>query len=617
MKKVLYTIGIMMFLTAAASPFYASGQEFSGKEEDVPYSTARIASKIESAIGLDPAANWFNVFGEQDDSKVGQDLYMVIYEKTQDQPEKQADKNIAGKYGMSEADLVRILNGDYTNLVEKKKGMTQEEAMKKIAEIQQVFAEEKDLLQLQANIKAAVEPSEIFANGNINDSGFDLINDLQIIENLLFLKSDPIDVGGDFSAPGAGGGGEAGAGAGAGATPPAAQGGGAGTGAGAGAGAGNAGGKGGTVYSGKVNQPVSTGAGVQAVAPGAAQKQVNPDSCFAGNKYDKALTDFDTRKQTDSNLKDNSQGQVMSGTLPAGGTTGGAAGGAANTPATGGATSGTGNQAAANTSDFLPPTPESTTPVEPAPAGQWLKDKLCAGPFCIDVKFITKPATSAYQNADNCIACHAEKINDTLKKVINHTLVPSKAPGNLGESAECKKAIGTAFGSISMNFYAIAMPVQTPINDDLVYGKTIEDDWYSYCNAVAFPFSCRKKDPPANQDQATYESTYVIPPSIIDTVTKKETTNASDTTTTDDIAKRIATAAAQMAAQKVQNTQTYKISQGADQSIGFYDPLTVELQQMIYYFANIRDLLHSLHEDVDTIPGSHACTVLREKKECT
>ena len=58
-----------------------------------------------------------------------------------------------------------------------------------------MYKEERELQHLQADIKAAVEPSEIFANGNLDDSGFDLINDLQIIEKLLFLKSNPIDVG--------------------------------------------------------------------------------------------------------------------------------------------------------------------------------------------------------------------------------------------------------------------------------------------------------------------------------------------------------------------------------------------------------------------------------------
>jgi hypothetical protein len=611
MKKLLYTIGLMMMASVALQPTgLLHAEQFSGKEEDVPFSTARLASKIESAIGLDPAANWTEIFGAKDDKDVGKNLYMVIYKKTQDEPQKQAGKNIAGKFGMPEVDLVRILQGDYTKLVEKKPGMTQEEAMKKIAEIQQLYAEEKDLLQLKADIKAAVEPNEIFANGDINDSGFDLINDLQIIENLLFLKSDPIDVGGTYSGGDEGGAPAEGAPAPGGGTQTAGGGGSAG-------GTQTSGGAGGT---GKTGQPVtgtgtpesgSAGNAGETGGTGSVQTpgQLNPNSCFSQNDLGKALDEFETKKGTDSNFKDNSStGQTPYSGSGIGGSGSGAPGSSGT--GTGGAST---SASTSGSNDFMPAKPDTTPPAVAAPPGEWLKEKLCPGFFCLNVKMVTKPATSAYQNADNCIACHAEKINDTLKKVINHTLVPSKAPGNLGESAKCKKAVSTAFGSISMNFYAIAMPVLTPVNDDLVYGMSIEDDWYNYCNAVAFPFSCRKTDPPASPE----ESTYVIPPSISDMVSKKEISNSTETTSIETLSRNLETGVLGMEAEKASGVDAYQISQNADNSIGLIGPLKVELNLMNYYFANIRDILHSLHEKVDSIPGTQACTVLRDKKECT
>lgn len=628
-KKALYTIGFMMMFSAAfqpSGPLYA--EQFSGDDKDVPFSTARLASKITSAIGLDPNANWFDTFGAEDEKDVGKDLYMIIYSKTQDQPQKQANKSIAGKYGMPEADLVRILQGDYTKLVEEKPGMTQEEAMRKISEIQQLYKEEKDLLQLKADIKAAVEPNEIFANGDINDSGFDLINDLQIIENLLFLKSDPIDVGGTFN-PFEDGGGEGGTVS----TSQPSTGGSAGTGS-AGSSAGGTGttpGTGGTTGSADDGSPGTGGTGTSAgstgttpgaIGVGGTDGQVNPASCFAPDNLSDALRDFEEKKGTDPNFKDNSTGQTaFSGGAP-GGTAGGLSG--AGSGVTGGAspgtTSGSGaatgasSAQASETDDFLAPKADTALKAVAAPPGEWLKEKLCPGVFCLTVEIISAPVTSTYQNTDNCIACHAEKINDVLKKVINHTLIPAKAPGNLGESATCKKAMGTAFGSISMNFYAVAMPVLTPVNDDLVYGPNIEDDWYNYCNAVAFPFSCRKADAPPSSPEA---STYVIPPSINDMTSKKEITNSTETTSMETLSRNIETAAVNMANERVTALRAYEITKKADNSVGFFNPLKVELNLMNYYFANIRDLLHSLHEKVDAIPGTQACTELRDKKECT
>jgi hypothetical protein len=361
-----------------------------------------------------------------------------------------------------------------------------------------------------------------------------------------------------------------------------------------------------------------TGAGAGAQSPG----RVDPNSCFQSNDISKALDTFDQKKSSDSNYKDNSVNQVPFAGTSAAGSSSGTFGGTATvntstgvfTGSSGGAADAASNQSAtASKSDFLEEKPDTSAPAKAAPPGQWLKEKLCPGFFCLDVQLITKPATSSYQNSDNCIACHAEKINDILKKVIDHSLVPSKAPGNLGESAECKKAMATAFGSISMNFYAIAMPVQTPINDDLIYGTNIEDDWYNYCNAVAFPFSCRKTDPPASPT----ESTYVIPPSKRDLASKDAIANSSETTTLDTLAKNISTTVSGLTAQQTSAVNAYQISNSADQSIAFFDPLKREMNQMNYFFANIRDLLHSLHERVDSIPGTQACALLADKKRCT
>jgi hypothetical protein len=288
----------------------------------------------------------------------------------------------------------------------------------------------------------------------------------------------------------------------------------------------------------------------------------------------------------------------------------------ASAAASNAATAGAGTATPA-TGSVTPPytaVPEATgPPIQPAPADKWRKDKVCAGSFCIYVNLVMKPATSSFQNADNCIACHAEKINDVLRKVISYTLVPSKAPGNLAESGKCKKALSTAFGSVNMNIYTLAMPVQTPMNDDLIYGPTIEEDWYNYCNQVAYPFSCTNKPAPKTVSQAQY----MPPQSILDMVSKRELAGAADNAPQATVANNIDTAVTGYSSDKIAGLQSYSVTKAADKGIQMYQPVRTELDRMNYYFNSISDILHSLHEPVAGIPGSQACTDLKNKQECT
>jgi len=190
-----------MFSSTVISPMIAvgAGEQFPDSDEEVPFSTARIFSKLTEELGLNPNADWFDTFGETDPNKVGKDLYLTIYNKTKNQPQRQATKNIANKYGLPQTDLIHITNADYGPIIEKKPGLTQEELTEKVTEIQGELNTERELLELKANIKASTEMSEIFANGDLGDSGFDLIHDLDRIEEILFLKANPIDIGRSYT----------------------------------------------------------------------------------------------------------------------------------------------------------------------------------------------------------------------------------------------------------------------------------------------------------------------------------------------------------------------------------------------------------------------------------
>ncbi len=611
MKKILYTIGFLMIMSAVIQPLNALGQEqFSGKEEDLPYSSARLFSKLVEKTGLNPSANWAESFGTDKDEDVGKDLYLMVYDKVQNQPIKQTNRNVAGKYGIPEADLIRFLHGDYTKLVESRPGISQKDALEKIAEIQQVYMEEKELQALESEIKAATEPSEIFANGEVSDSGFDLINDLRIIEYLLFLKSNPSGIGASYTG-GRGGTGSVGGGSGnqtssgsedAGTpsvvpqTTPATS--------------GSSGSQQnpeaqettGTPISGATatstgTSETSTGTQTGSVSGPATgeEERLNPNACFSDDRFTDALDDFLENAQSNDDYKDNAAtgaSDASSGTVGSGGTATGttADAGAASS---GGASSGTGstgrtglaNTAASVQQPFVY-AEAAAAPAQSAPKDNWLKDKICLKTFCLTVNMVMKPATSAFQDSDNCIACHAEKINAVLKNVISHSLVPAKAPGNLGEPGVCKKALSASFGSISMNIYTLAMPVITPMNDDLVYGNTIERDWYNYCNAVAFPFSCRQEDLPKNVEEAGYE----IPRSVLDMVSKRELAMSADGVQQSVVTNNISTAVTGYELERYEGLQTYSMSKGAGNSVLFYQAIIFSATSGICFTVCMRRL---------------------------
>ena len=68
-------------------------------------------------------------------------------------------------------------------------------------ELTRLLAEEKDLADLQVAAQMDIEPTEIFANGDESDSGFDLLVDLGIIEQILFAKTQTVFGGGGPGAP--------------------------------------------------------------------------------------------------------------------------------------------------------------------------------------------------------------------------------------------------------------------------------------------------------------------------------------------------------------------------------------------------------------------------------
>lgn len=346
------------------------------------------------------------------------------------------------------------------------------------------FILENELASLEAELESEIVVTEIFADGDESNSGFDLLADLEVIKLLLF--GEPVTLAG-ISGPGnppganeiaigtfaqlspeeiqagAGAGGEAAAGAGGapgavsgagGAQPPPGDGGGGGVGGDA------AGGAGGPFAPGGI-PPLS--------------RPFTPIECYADLNFDQRIQNFNFAHGI---VSLDSQGGAGAGGETAGGGIGAAAGasgtggggGVGTQPGAGGAAAGAG---AADAVGSAPTDEEAAAEAlkeitTPKPAANWQRDIFCPAEdvwcFRIQTKFKTE---SSRLPTENCIACHIEKINDAYMKTVKSNLVPSKATGNLLEIPACKAGWGFP-DFLNFNIVFIPQPILTPPNDDII-----------------------------------------------------------------------------------------------------------------------------------------------------
>lgn len=603
MKKIIYTIGFLMFATALIKPIIAlgAGQSYG---EDIPWTTSNLFSKL-FPEGMQ--TSMFESFGTKSEEDAGQDLYLKILKKNIVDPEQQAVKNLAGRYGIPPNDLEFIRAGSYQPILAKRPTMSQEDLIKKVTEIQGKFDEEYSRLQLQADLDAATSPSEVFANDDLNDSGFDLINDLRMIEDLLFLKTDPIDIGKAYDQSK-----DTGSGSESGPTPPPpgqtqatpaeplpqtpqvtgtqqTQ-------------------QQSTLETGQQEQcppgmePVpETTAGQQQLA----SQGIGQNSCAADSELAKALAEAEKKLA--------STGQKKPVCQPAGtGTSGaGGAGGAAGE----GEGTGTGTQAiTAAGVDFMPelPAPE-TPPVQPASGGTWQKDQECTDIFCIKINKYYETPKSKYNDPDTCIACHMEKIYDQLKTTMSHSVSPNKIPGNMIETPKCKNGLSASLGAVSMNVNVQFMPIQTPLNDDLILDSDLQNDYQYFCQVTAFfPAElCKRLTAPAQ------EIRYEDPPILQEQVAKRVMATASDTDTFTMVTEKTDQGVTNAQVQQEEAIAEMEAERSSNPNVVFYKTLVKEVDQMNMYFLNYYEILKSLHDEVPGYPKFRACYEFKNKKTCS
>ncbi len=594
MKKIVYTIGILMFLTAPLHPWIgfaadeASPQDQSCNVLEDP--NGRVSTRIEYALrgkgnkGLD----WGDGFGSTDPAKVGQNMYLLIYSKTQSETMGNAIKETAAQYGLPPKRMSLILGGDISPILERNPLMRIPEAMTIYNQMIATFNNKKNSLDLAATVDAQIRPNEMFQDGDTGNSGFDLVNDLNNIEIILFKKNEQVTFGAPYSGDDSSSttSSSGGTGGGSGSTPIPVD---VGTGTG---GSGSAG-------SGKTEDKPACDSFANNPEDKSAMflGGINPNQCFSAKGLENALDNFDKKAQA---------GQLPCQPKPpekdadkANGNNGG------------------GDTAVPNVPVPTAPTAESIKPIPAAPPSDYDQPNLCDDIICISLEFVEKPATASFNQTDNCIACHIQFINDGLQKTISHSLIPAKATGNLGESGLCKNAAGTALGMVGMNINVSFVPVVTPAKDDLLTVGNITDEWAKFSKENGFWNYAQKTK---RQLEAAKTGKPVDPsplPSQVDNYVELEASLAGDSASQAQIFKKIQNNATADLAKQTYDTLVSSVSGDAYGAVEPLKDLKDQMKQMNDYFTTFQKQFRTLTEKVPGIYSSLACNKLKEKQVCS
>lgn len=550
----------------------------------------QLSSRVKYALrgkgneGLDFGAS----FGEKDPAKVGQDLYLTVYNKTVTSPFEGAIKATAAQYGLPPERMSLILGGDITPILERSPLLRIEDAVKIYNQMIATFNDKKNSLDIRAKITSKVELNEMFADGDTENSGFDLVNDLANIEIILFKKNDPVSFGESYS-PNTDDGSDS-----------------------SNSGSGKAGDTSSNIpidLNGQVDSsgnPVDPSKSANTSFKNPFLKVdaldpvfiggINPNQCFAAIDLDEALNKFAEEAGKNAKLKSTNKDQATE---------------------VGDKISATGGSDGESPEIGIPDATTTQKPIAAAPPADYEQPAICDDIVCISLDFIKTPAKPSFSQSDNCVLCHVQFINESLKKTISHSLIPGKASGNLGESGLCKNAAGIALGSVGMNISLKTVPMITPAKDDLIKLGNIGDEWDRYAKDNGFwNYSEKKKQILQAKDNG---GKIVYTPTItaLERQLIVEIGAGSDDTTQQNVLAKAEKSYGQIITGEKQQLLVAEISKEAFGQASTLQALTDEMKQMNGFFLGFQKQLRTLFEDVPGVPGTKACVKLNNKEQCS
>lgn len=539
-------------------------------------------------VAASDSFSWSEVFDAND----GQDLYVLIYKKTVEYPERDALRDLAANYGMTTAEAQAVLDGSVSVIFNSpnRKGtvLTQEDAMLQLHDIQENYKFIKELYDVQQEVDMAIKPSELFANGDLSDSGFDLINDLNTMEKILFLNETANTVGGDY--------------------------------AGALDSPNNA-----TERDETFKDYVASDTPIAVNRLSLSQGAEPKASLQIGDaEIDVELLDEDvcvledpTKAALDQFAEEEAQKEAEAAAAPGGGAGGNGGIGVEDivgfddpnvdankqdgvepaAPSKWGSAwcpglpdSGGGavdNFSEEGVGDFLGNF-KSLGGSSPGPlyAGASARAESGYGEanaaICMSLQLV-RETLSSYNPGDSCIQCEVEKINALMEKTLSHTLIPSKATGNLLESAKCKQTGGAL---LNMQLITIWNPIPTPPNDELIFGKNIFEEWNDFADRYQ----------PALLNKIKF-SDQEVADKTLDGAGSFTLGHAPSGSSQIDILNQVKQTADGYAAEAAQQVKIYQDGDTGSNQMLYLQNVLAEMREMNNLFKSFRDIYGKINTD--------------------
>jgi hypothetical protein len=540
MKKIFVTIWFVFLIAAGVmtAPFPSNADE--GKDTSkAGFSSYGLASK---ALGDNPHDMFKSLFTSEKDA--GKNLYNAMRAKTTVEPFDLALEAVAKKWGFTLAEAQLAMQGNPTPILQKDSHLNVSQAYDQLENFALDLEEMQVLVEEQIRLENDLEMVEIFANGDLYDSGFDLVYDLDIIEQIIFLKGTASDVyTGDDPSKETGYGPDAGDDIKDMYTP--------------------------TPYGGTSTPKTSSEVAdipdkfTELKEELTEEDDADRDTCSCDQDLLAGVDDYDAGHAADDEDTSGTEAADSSG---------------ANNSDT--------NDLVADLDAFTDDTTEPATEESASSSSgksSWKKEMECEpGDFiCMKLEFIWKEA-SAYNNSDNCIACHLEKINDAFDKTLKKSLTPNKATGNMFESGKCKGDLNLG-GMLDFNIITVLVPPLPPANDELIFAHSIGKEFDKFLARFAPDSLIEVLGSDEKKRSSQIEET---------TLQAMEYSNMESTAS--EIFEKIEEIEAQAKAEVAANLERLETEQKVSSGAEMFQALGMEMDQMNMYFNSFKYIFEQI-----------------------
>ena len=163
------------------------------------FNRAAMTEEIFEQAGINVDFTFANVFGGTQKKPKVEDLYLSIYQELKEAPSDTALEETAEANQMTQTELCSILGGNYQLLSTiYSENYSNDDLLEVVEGLQEQYDTVLENEAFKKDLFWETYPQEIFVNGDTEDSGFDVLYDLEIIEYILFGEDSTIGSGGSF-----------------------------------------------------------------------------------------------------------------------------------------------------------------------------------------------------------------------------------------------------------------------------------------------------------------------------------------------------------------------------------------------------------------------------------